>query len=72
MVSAAVRIEPDAVYDDALLYREQGIPSATLARARRCGELRYTRKGGRILYLGQWILDWLQASSEPESEAPDA
>jgi len=37
------------------------LTEATLSRARRDGELRFTRKGKRILYMGEWILDWLSA-----------
>ena len=52
-------IEPKAVYDDSALSVALGVSAESLARARRAGVLRYTRKGRRILYLGQWILDWL-------------
>ena len=54
-------INPKAVYDDSSLEVAIGIGSATLARARKSGDLRYTRKGSRILYLGQWIMDWLES-----------
>jgi hypothetical protein len=33
------------------------IPSATLARARREGHLRYSRRGKRTFYLGRWLID---------------
>jgi hypothetical protein len=65
-MTAAVRIDPDAVLDDGALLMEFGISAATLARARREGKLRYTRKGRRILYLGVWILNWLQMDPWPE------
>ena len=35
---------------------------ASLAKARQGGTLRYSRKGKRILYLGQWILNWIAAN----------
>ncbi len=53
-------IEPKAVYDDAALSVALGVGAESLARARQAGELRHARKGRRILYLGQWILDWLE------------
>ena len=58
-----VSIEPSDLYDDGTLQLAAGLSTATLARARRSGRLRYTRQGTRILYLGRWILDWLEAES---------
>jgi hypothetical protein len=58
-----VLIEPEAVYDDGVVLMVLGLPTATLSRARREGRLRYTRQGNRILYLGQWLLDWLQGDA---------
>jgi len=60
-----IRIDPGAVYDDGTVVLTLDIPSATLARARRDGRLRYTRQGRRVLYMGQWLLDWLAADSSP-------
>jgi hypothetical protein len=59
MATSTIRIEPDDIYDDDLLSLSLGVSAQTLARARREGELRHTRKGNRILYLGRWVLDWL-------------
>ena len=53
-------IDPKAVYDDSALSVAFGVSAESLARARHAGDLRHTRKGRRILYLGQWILDWLE------------
>jgi hypothetical protein len=58
-MTSAVPIDPQAIYDDGALHCELGISAAALARARRTGELRFTRKGKRTLYLGQWVLDWI-------------
>ena len=58
-----VPIDPGAVYDDGAVVLALDIPSATLVRARREGRLRYTRQGRRVLYLGQWLLDWLSADT---------
>ena len=58
-----ISIKPDAVYDDGALYLSLGLTPAALARSRRAGELRYTRQGKRTLYLGRWVLDWLQATA---------
>jgi hypothetical protein len=58
-----VSIDPDAVYDDGAVLTALDIPSATLARARRERRLRYTRRGRRTYYLGQWLLEWLTADT---------
>lgn len=61
-----IRIEPDAIYDDGALVLTLGLTHAAIARARRDKRLRYTRNGRRILYRGQWILDWLESDDRRE------
>ncbi len=63
-----VSIDPEALYDDGSLRQALGLTNTTLANARRAGTLRYTRQGKRTLYLGKWILAWLEAAavSQPE------
>jgi hypothetical protein len=58
-----VLIEPVAVYDDGALRQALGLTPATLAAARKSGALRYCRQGYRTLYMGAWILDWLDDES---------
>jgi hypothetical protein len=60
---APCHIEPGSVYDDGAVLLALGIPTATLARARRDGRLRFSRQGRRALYLGQWLIDWLTGDS---------
>lgn len=55
------QIHPDGIYDDGTLVLNLGVSSSTLLQARRTGRLRFSRKGKRILYLGRWILEWLEA-----------
>jgi hypothetical protein len=62
-------INPDALYDDSALVLALDVPSSSLARARRSGMLQYRRLGHRILYLGKWLLDWLN-SVETTAIAP--
>jgi hypothetical protein len=64
-----IRIAPDGIYDDAQLFAALDVSAATLLRARRDGRLRYTRQGKRILYFGQWVIDWLQADATKEGGA---
>ena len=67
-----VHIEPNAVYSDGMLVLSLGLTHAVLARERREGRLRFTRRGRRILYLGNWILEWLEgdASTREAEVAP--
>jgi hypothetical protein len=58
-MATPIQIDPVSIYDDTLLSTLLGVSAQTLARARRGGDLRYTRKGQRILYLGAWVLAWL-------------
>jgi hypothetical protein len=58
------RIEPDGVYDDGSLYLGLGLSPATLTKARRSGSLRFCRQGNRVLYRGEWLLAWLESSTE--------
>jgi hypothetical protein len=64
-----VRIEPEALYDDGALHVALGLTPAALASARRAGTLRFTRQGKRTLYLGRWILAWLEAAAVVPQEA---
>jgi hypothetical protein len=59
-----VRIEPDAWYTDSDLRLILRLPGATLRRARRSGELRYTRHGSIAWHRGAWVIDWLSGSRE--------
>jgi hypothetical protein len=64
MNPAVIQIDPKGVYDDDLLYLALGLSARTLARARRDCQLKFTRKGNRTFYLGEWVLDWLTAGAE--------
>jgi hypothetical protein len=65
---AGVELQPDAIYDDGALVMSLGIASASLVRARRTGQLRYRRVGQRCLYLGRWVLDWLNGTAADRQE----
>lgn len=68
-----ILIDPEAIYDDGSLRQALGLTDAALANARRAGTLRHTRQGKRTLYLGKWILSWLenQATPQPEATRPE-
>ncbi len=65
--TSPVRIDPDGIYDDGALVLSLGLTHAALQRARRDGRLRHIRSGRRILYRGQWLLDWLHATATTNS-----
>jgi hypothetical protein len=56
-------IDPNDIYDEGAVVLTLGIPSSTLARARRRGELRSSRRGRRTYYLGRWLREWLIGQS---------
>lgn len=58
-----ITIQPTGVYSTDDLCAMLDVSPETLAYARRLGELKATRKGRRIIYLGEWVLAWLR---EPE------
>lgn len=64
-------IIPTAVYDDDDLYRMMEVSSTTMSKARVAGQIRYTRKGKRTLYLGRWVLDWLN-DGKPSEDSPSS
>jgi Helix-turn-helix domain len=61
-----VEINPLAVYTADQLSAMLDVSDTTLAEARRTGALRSTKKGRRVLYLGEWVLGWLRDDSDRE------
>jgi hypothetical protein len=62
-------IDSDAIYDDRSVCSLLGLRREHLSRARRCGELRASRVGGKHFYVGSWLLDWLKADGARRGEA---
>ncbi|MHC4619734.1 MAG: hypothetical protein ACYTEQ_18465 [Planctomycetota bacterium] len=58
-------VDPKAVYDNGDLLLGLGVTSSALAQARKAKQLRFARKGKRVLYRGQWVIDWLDSDSRP-------
>ena len=65
-------IDHEALYDDAALSKALGLSRGAMERARRAGKLRFTRNGGRVLYLGAWVLDWLVADESRQRQGVGA
>jgi hypothetical protein len=72
MASSVVLIEPEGIYDDASLGVTLEVSASALRRARENGRLRHSRQGQRILYLGKWVLAWLEADARPQEGRGDA
>jgi hypothetical protein len=53
-------IQPTGIYSTGDLCAMLDVSPDSLAAARRAGELRWTRKGRRVIYLGEWVLTWLR------------
>jgi hypothetical protein len=60
-----VTLNPLGVYSGRELGRILDAGPATLAAARRFGALRAVKKGRRVVYLGEWVLAWLNAEAAP-------
>jgi hypothetical protein len=74
-VADTLLIDPDRVYTEGAVALALDLPLATLARARREGRLRFSRQGRRVLYLGKWLLTWLEDDCKgramPNEAAPN-
>ena len=64
------QIESDGWYAPQDLLILFHIGESEQARARDAGELKHTMRGNTPLYRGQWVLDWLNASTIMPSEQP--
>ncbi len=53
-------VDATAIYDDGSLVASLGVSCTALSKARKAGRLRFTRQGQRTLYLGRWVLEWLE------------
>lgn len=63
-MTQGVLINSTAVYDSGSLQKLLGISPRVLSNARSEGLLQYTRKGRRTLYLGEWVLRWLETDTQ--------
>jgi hypothetical protein len=62
-------ITPNAVYRPAHLALGLGMPLSGVLRAIRAGELRSSRRRGRTLILGVWIIEWLAGGERRRTHA---
>jgi hypothetical protein len=65
-MAGTLSIDPQGIYAENAVARALGIPLGTLREARRSRRLRFSRKGKRVLFLGQWLIDWMQDDTASE------
>jgi hypothetical protein len=57
-------ILPTACYDLQQAAYLLGVTQSTLPREISLGRLRHARRAGKVLLLGQWLIDWLENGAE--------
>ena len=67
-----ITIHRTGIYTTDHLCKMLDVSQQNLAAARRSGALRAARKGRRIIYLGEWVLGWLQEGPETVKDGGDA
>lgn len=60
-----IKLDAEAFYDDGALTLSLQLRRTAIAKARKTGELKSTHRGGRPLYLGRWVFEWLTGESRP-------
>jgi hypothetical protein len=53
-------IHPDAVFTLETAREALGLAETTLPREARLGRLRVSKRAGKILILGAWLLEWVR------------
>jgi hypothetical protein len=56
-----VPVHPTGIYTEAQVRALLGLRPSTVSTAVRKGDLRVSRRAGKYLFTGQWILDWVAA-----------
>ena len=62
----SAKLDPQAVYSQSEICEALGITARRLGNAAVAGEVRFAALGSQRVYLGQWILDWIEGR-EPSS-----
>ncbi len=58
-MTAPASIDPNGIYDDEAASRTLGLRRSAVALARRRGELKAVKRGGKYLIKGSWLEAWL-------------
>jgi hypothetical protein len=59
-----VAVEPNAVYSMAQARAVLNLAASTLEREVALRRIRYARRGGRLCFLGRWLIQWLEDGAE--------
>jgi hypothetical protein len=59
-----IAIHQTGIYGTDDLCAMLDVSPETVVEARRAGTLRFSRKGRRVIFLGEWVLAWLRAGQE--------
>ncbi len=62
-----LRLDAEAYYDEETL-RVAGLCGEALRRARQSGRLKYKPVGREVIYKGAWLIAWLDAEGDAETE----
>jgi hypothetical protein len=54
-------IDSNAVYTRTTLTQTLGLRDGTIPRELRLGRLRYSKRAGKIIILGSWVLEWISS-----------
>jgi len=65
------RIDPRGVYTRTELIKLLDVDKSTIARAYREEGLKHARVGAGYVFLGQWILEWLESIAKQHLVAPE-
>lgn len=60
-----ISLDPSTFYDEVSASRALRVPASTLAKARKDRAIRYSRRGQRVLYRGDWLAEWVSAGEVP-------
>lgn len=60
-MESVITIHPTAIYSSDDVCAMLDVSPQALTVARRSGELKSARKGRRVVYLGEWLLEWLRS-----------
>jgi hypothetical protein len=65
-MTAPARIDTNAFYDEESSSRTLGLRRSAVALARRRGELKAVRRGGKYLIRGDWLESWILGAAPRE------
>jgi hypothetical protein len=65
-------IHPNAVYTPEQARLVMGMTKSTVSREVRLARLRISRRGGRYLILGSWLLQWVRQGEMKRAQSSQA